>query len=109
MEFSHPDAVAQAVSIARSASGTQVDWTREPLTERERKIRQRWLGNRLNTALGRFQVSLLHNLYWRRSASDLVAAAEQACALGESQRRCVDQREFQEIADDLDRETSDGG
>jgi hypothetical protein len=53
MEFSHPDAVAQAVSIARSASGTQVDWTREPLTERERKIRQRWL---LSTILRRLSV-----------------------------------------------------
>mgnify|MGYP001298870531 CR=1 FL=1 len=37
-----PSALSQACEIARSASGA-IDWFREPLTERERRIRERYL------------------------------------------------------------------
>ena len=41
------DALSQAVAIARSASGDDVDWSREPLTDREAKLRRVWLERQL--------------------------------------------------------------
>jgi hypothetical protein len=72
-----PGALAEATAIARSAACEEIDWNREPLTERERKIRWRVLEN-----MTAFQVMALHlrRMPLRRNdppvASDLERASE---------------------------------
>lgn len=41
------DPLADAIAIARSAAGEVIDWTREPLTDMERRMRQRWIEKQL--------------------------------------------------------------
>jgi len=104
------DAVAQATAIARSASGTEVDWSREPLNERERKIRARWLEENLKTSIGCSIITLTEITHWCRghAACDLTAAAKRAKSLSEATDQVERQRVFQDIADELDRERENG-
>lgn len=106
------DALQQATALIRSASGDNIDWAREPLTERERSIRQRWIDRRLDGGVGfitiRCEVRAL-----RRSgaavASDLASAYEKASAMLEQYSKERDRAEFQDIARELDDEAVQDG
>lgn len=48
---SPPDPFAQATAIARSAAGEEIDWSREPLTEYERRLRAKFIERDLSRTL----------------------------------------------------------
>ena len=98
----------QAVAIARSASG-DVDWSREPLTKREREIRRRWLAAKLEDPLER--ASLLLRAFDYRfgkqtMASDLAAAVREATVLADIERAQDDVAEYEAIAELIDDEAA---
>jgi len=100
------DALSEATAIARSSAGVDgFVWTREPLTERERLVRERWIEEHLKTTLGCILISgTARGIQLGRTAmaSDLAAALKKAEERMDSAQRANEQREFQRIADELD-------
>jgi hypothetical protein len=72
-------AVDEAVAILRSASVTDIDWMKEPLSERERTVRAKILETIVLEAGGLSELYLLVRTSERdRAASDIRAAFERA-------------------------------
>jgi hypothetical protein len=72
-------AVDEAVAILRSASVTDINWMKEPLSERERTVRAKILETILLEAGGLSELYLLVRTSERdRAASDIRAAFERA-------------------------------
>lgn len=103
-------ALLEAAAIAHSAGGA-IDWTRESLTDRERRIRKLWLERRLQTELGRAElrcVALLEK-YRRGSrsaqlASDFQEALIRADARSEQSEAERNAAELRDIMAELDEE-----
>ena len=111
------DALAQATAIARSSNG-EIDWTREPLTEMERKIRQRWLERRLSDPCGcavitskagvvRLGSSYLAGHGYDKIPSDLQAAVERAQKIIDEDDAQYERDEIADIMDEIDDDESD--
>jgi hypothetical protein len=107
------DPIAQATAIVRSASCEEIDWSLEPLTERERLIRQAYLERvmmakdwrRAGLKLDVLQLDLICK---RESpASDLQAALDEYNRRCDVDRREVDRREMRAIADEVDAQADD--
>ena len=106
--------LSDAVAIARSAAGVDVDWTREPLTERERAVRQRWLDRQLEDVHGRGGRRLIAadaaahadilSGQATRCASDFQAAYDEATRIWDEARTQECRAEFLDIADEIDDE-----
>jgi len=101
------NAFNEAAAIARSAAGEELDWSREPLTERERQLRALWIKKHLEHrwSLGASmidsKISFLR-LRGKPIPSDLAAAAPLA-AQREKELRAAEQRaDLQDLADELD-------
>ncbi len=92
------DALEQADAIVRSASGTTIDWTREPLTERERKIRRAMLNKIVeHDVVPSLSIDLLIPYQDRdRGAQDWRAALADAKALEERERLERDRERLQD-------------
>lgn len=105
--------LAQAEAIIRSASG-QVDWTREPITDRERRIRARWIERQMGEALGRIVLrTQFRALQWASKvngtngpASDITQAARESEVLSRLESAERDADEYAEIGDELDEEAA---
>jgi hypothetical protein len=99
------DALSAAVAIARSASLKEVDWGREPLTEREAAVRTRWiekqLADRCNRRLLESKV-VLRRLGGKPVASDLAAADAEARRIDAENEAAEQLAELTEVADELD-------
>ncbi len=94
-----------AANIARSASGTEIDWEREPLNQREAKIRKRWLERQLADPLRRLVLKFKTDTLGHKVASDLAAALKEMEALDALEALERDQRlrdEYSDVADELD-------
>jgi len=106
------DALMQATAIARSASG-DIDWTREPLTERERKIRRAMLNKRLHEHSPRLSVGLLLPYAQRRSAAqdwrEAFAEAEAIQARHDAERAGNELREAIKAVDGDDDDADEEG
>lgn len=91
-------ALEQATAIARSASGTTIDWTREPLTERERKIRRAMLEQILADGfVTRLGVETLIPYGERhRGAQDCCAALTRAVAVDERRSAEIDRQQLED-------------
>ena len=103
------DVLAQADSIARSASGENVDWSREPLSERECAIRARYIKNHLGSLLGCIGLGRKAEALRLRQkpiASDLAAADVKAAAILKQDHLDGEREEFREIANELDGEAA---
>lgn len=108
------DALAEATRIARSTALVDVDWSREPLTERERRVRARWIERQLETALGRIALRCRLTALRLRAlngigavGSDIAAADAQAHVLDRAEGVLDERAEFEDIADELDEEDAD--
>jgi hypothetical protein len=73
------NAVDEALAIVRSASINDIDWTKEPLTEREQKVRAKILEAALQRPLSTSSLRVLLGSYdCKDAASDIRAAIDQA-------------------------------
>lgn len=73
------NAVDEALAIVRSASINDIDWTKEPFTERERKVRAKILEAALQRPLSTCSLRVLLGSYdCKDAASDIRAAIDQA-------------------------------
>ncbi len=106
------DPIIAAEAIVRSASGHAIDWMREPLTERERKLREAIIARILAEDL--FPVSTLRGLcpgYGVKLAGDLSAAlalANRQLDEQNAQYKARQNREYLEQAQrDVDAGTAD--
>lgn len=102
------DPVAEAVAIARSARAQDIDWSQEPLTDRERKVRALFLERADPFTLLRINIELLlRRVRGRREllpASDLQAALDRNRREAKELRRARDNGTFREIGDEIDGE-----
>jgi len=99
------DAVEQATQILRSARGEEVDWSREPLTERERRLRAKWIEEHLADPMLTIALDChARDIRLRRKpvASDLAAAAEEAQRIFEREREERDRDDWQRLSAELD-------
>jgi hypothetical protein len=107
--FANVDVVGQAVALVRSAACEDVDWTCEPLTESEAKVRQRYLERRLGSPLGplvlRLEARALE-LRGKSVASDLAKALREASQRIDADDRARKCQELLEIRDELDDEAA---
>jgi hypothetical protein len=115
VDIASADVLAQATAVARSVAGEEIDWSREPLTERERKIRKRFLENALRHRDGPESVAGLCDLSITRldllrkqkmPASDLREALEERDRRFAADRETESISRYREIADELDDEAA---
>ncbi len=100
-------ALDEAIAIALSASGEVVDWSREPLTERERRIRARYIEHATSTWAGKVQLILLVLAVQGRGrvASDLHRVARQMAENAKRSNAQAERHRINRAIEDLD----DGG
>ena len=99
------DALSAAVAIARSLSLHDIDWGREPLTEREAAVRKRWLDKQVDDTYLSIKLESMvksRRINRLRVASDLAAAFDESVQIRENEKAEEQRREFAEIADELD-------
>ncbi len=98
-------ALDEAIAIALSAKGEVVDWSREPLTQRERKIRARYLENELADLHGRVRLGCMADimeLKHVRVARDLAEAARRADEEIHQQNERARREAIERAIDDFD-------
>jgi hypothetical protein len=105
------DPLADAVAIARSAALEDIDWSREPLTEREAAARKRWLQKKLEMPnddghVAIRMVDLVLTLRGHHAASDLKEAYETINRRQNQELQRRERAEFEEIATELDGEVA---
>jgi|GEM_PF-6723303 len=108
------DVVDAAARIARSAAG-EVDWAREPVTDRERRVRARWLARRLQGDMWGATDICCHALVLRASEAvrgnrafelpgDLASAEMAARAIRDAFSTVRESAEIAHIMQELDEE-----
>jgi hypothetical protein len=95
-----PDPIAAAVAIVRSARGEDIDWSREPLTERERRIRAVYLEGVSIFKLIALEMHLFS--IGKEIASDLRAARDRAQREADEHSDARDRKRLREAAETVD-------
>jgi hypothetical protein len=113
VDIARAGVLAQATNFARSLSGDEIDWSREPLSGRERAIRARFLaGARDGGSSGGMARADLHLMAFELLSEGMALATDLRDALVESERRIenvcdVERREqYRAIGRSLDDESA---
>jgi len=116
-------ALSQASAIARSASGA-IDWFNEPLTERERKVRERYLqrffdddnlrslvligiGLECEASIRYYESAPAQRSERPRIAMDMQTATSRAQSILDQRKADYEASEIADIMDEIDDEESD--
>lgn len=103
--------IARSAAIANSNAGLDIDWSREPLSDRERRVRRAYLDKHMDNHHGRLLViadELVVRLERRSVGSDLREAASAARVLNSASHAAVELEKWKQIAAELD-DATDGG
>jgi len=102
-----PAALTDAIAIARSAAGEELDWSREPLTDMERRMRACWIDNNLKTHVGPYSIRSLvakTRCLGQEIAADLLAAHDEATRMVNDDKEQQRRDELRILRDQLQRE-----
>jgi hypothetical protein len=103
--------LAQATRVAQSAALTRLDWSREPLTDRERRARERWIQRKMATHMGRWNLASKAcsvRLEHGRIGNDLAAAVAVSDAMLKQESAERERRELEALVEEIDAEDNCG-